>query len=282
MAKVDFIGIGAYKAGTTWLYQCLREHPEVCMSATKELTFFSNDRQYHLGLDWYLRHFSHCADGQIKGEISPPYLSFSEVVAARIKRNFPDAKLIVMLRHPVDRAYSHYLHAVTQKRIPSSATFAQALNDYPNLIGRSKYARDLRNFYKHFPKKQVLVLFYDDLVGDPDSIIKETYGFLNVDKNFIPSVLRNKVHSSAARASPVYRPISRTYLKMRKNAAGRLVIKLLRALGLRGSSLQESVGKMYPPAKISPADRKAAAMHFEADISELESLTARDLSRWRL
>jgi hypothetical protein len=110
----DFIGIGAMKAATYWIYHCLDAHPEICMSSRKELHFFEKPANYRMGIGWYTSHFSHCSEGKVLGEITPAYLS-SPDAPVLIHRHYPRVKIFACLRNPVERAYSHYRFEVVRK-----------------------------------------------------------------------------------------------------------------------------------------------------------------------
>ncbi len=106
---VDFIGVGAQKSGTSWAYACLYEHPEIC-APVKEIHFFSRPR-YEEGKEWYEGHFKKCEEGLLRGEFSTSYL-YSEESPERIHACYPNAKLIAILRNPIDRAYSQYRNTI--------------------------------------------------------------------------------------------------------------------------------------------------------------------------
>src|SRR6056297_2233099 len=110
----DFIGIGAMKAATSWIYKCLIEHPEVCGSSKKELHFFDRPQNYKKGIDYYISFFKHCPQDKAKGEYTPNYL-YSPATPELISRHFPNVKIIVCLRNPAERAWSHYLFSVKKK-----------------------------------------------------------------------------------------------------------------------------------------------------------------------
>ena len=114
--NIDFIGIGTSKAGTTWVSEMLDAHPGICMSEPKEVNYFNEQNNYSIniknynygkGFNWYKKHFLHWRTGQIIGEFTPKYLADLKA-PLRIKNAFPDVKLIVCLRDPVDRAFSQY------------------------------------------------------------------------------------------------------------------------------------------------------------------------------
>ena len=108
MSRPDFIGIGAMKAGTTWLYQCLSEHPEIPLP-DKELNFFGDQDTWSMGFDWYEKQLE--SNKNVTGEFSVFYLVHPYVIP-RIYNRYPATKLIVCLRNPIDRSFSHYLHDV--------------------------------------------------------------------------------------------------------------------------------------------------------------------------
>jgi len=132
--KVDFIGIGAARRGTTWIYECLKEHPQICVSKIKEVRFFSDQRTYRKGMKYYQSFFNHCSGNKIKGEISPAYLwgKNGENVASLIKKHFPGVKIFAVLRDPAERAYSHY--------------------HYDMYIEQGLYYTKLKNILIYFPK----------------------------------------------------------------------------------------------------------------------------------
>src|SRR3989338_8844309 len=106
ITKIDFIGVGAMRCGTTWIWQCLIEHPRICSIPKKEVNFF-REESYEDRLDEYLAKFSHCPTDSLKGEFTPSYINRLDC-AERIKRFFPDVKIIICLRNPIDRAYDQY------------------------------------------------------------------------------------------------------------------------------------------------------------------------------
>src|SRR6056297_562433 len=105
--NIDFIGIGAQKAGTSSIFHFLKEHPEICTSSKKEIHFFDKEYNYLKGIKFYRKFFNNCSSKNIKGEFTPRYI-YHPKVAQRIKKYFPDVKLIVSLRNPIERAISHY------------------------------------------------------------------------------------------------------------------------------------------------------------------------------
>ena len=194
-----FLVIGAQKAGTTALYAYLRQHPAITGPSWKEVSFF--DRHYARGEAWYRGNFPNSlrARGDLVGEASPSYL-FHPLAPERVAGLVPEAKLIVLVRNPVDRAYSHYQHEVALGREPLSFEYAVAA-EYERLRGeegrlvadpsyfshawwnytyraRGLYADQLERWLAVFPREQLLVVPSDDLSADPGAAYASVLAFL--------------------------------------------------------------------------------------------------------
>ena len=176
----DFVIIGAQKGGTTSLYRYLTEHPDVGGATKKEVHFF--DRSYHKGMDWYLAHFPERGESTVVGESSPSYL-FHPDVPERVRRTLPHAKLIVLLRNPVDRAYSQYQmrlrrvgedsfeEAVDEElaRLPSNGELPGPEKGHHAFLPRGVYADQLQRWLAVFPREQFLVLHSEAFFTRPDA-----------------------------------------------------------------------------------------------------------------
>ena len=185
----DFLIIGAQKAGTTALYAYLREHPQITGPSWKEVSFF--DRHYARGEAWYRGNFPNTLRGRggLVGEASPSYL-FHPLAPERVAELVPEAKLVALVRNPVDRAFSHYQHEVALGREPLSFEDALAAED-ERLRGeeermaadpayfshtwwnytyraRGRYAEQLERWLAVFPRQQLLVMPSEDLLAEPE------------------------------------------------------------------------------------------------------------------
>jgi len=191
---IDFLCIGAQKSGTTLLYEHLKKVDEIFLPQEKELHFFDNDQYYQRGLGSYLDNFKSAQVYQLKGEITPSYLFFDKV-PMRIKQCIRkrDIKFIVLLRNPVDRAYSQYNMAyLTQEH--EKFNFEQALiyesfrlKDHLDFINytyiqRGFYSKQILNYFKYFKKEQFKFVLYENFVKDQSRYIKEIFNFLNIDR----------------------------------------------------------------------------------------------------
>ncbi len=193
---IDFLCIGAQKSGTTLLYEQLKTINEIYMPDTKELHFFDNSEHYHRGEAFYLKHFEDAAFKQLKGEVTPAYL-FIEEAPMRIKEFVREksVKFIVLLRNPVDRAYSQYqmVSTIQKKEILS---FEQALiyenfrlkehRDIINFsyIRRGFYAKQVLNYFKYFNKEQFLFVMYENFVDNQVLYMNKILSFLGLSKHF--------------------------------------------------------------------------------------------------
>lgn len=164
----DFIVIGAMKSGTTSLYTWLAQQPEVFLPATKEPNFFSRDEVWGRGAPWYSSLFAPAADDQVVGEASVSYTrpDRGEVAADRIWSLVPGARLIYLVRHPIDRIRSHYRHQVQRRR--ERRPFEEAIRDpQSQYVAQSLFYACLKPYVDRFPKDQICVVRMEDLSGDP-------------------------------------------------------------------------------------------------------------------
>ena len=176
MTLPNFLIIGAMKSGTTALYYYLAQHPQVYMSPVKEPNFFCSEGQASredtvARLETYQGLFKDVSDEKVIGEASHCYL-YEPEAAVRIQQYLPDAKFVAVLRDPVDRAYSHFLHMVRNGTEPLT-DFAQALREEEvgahrerspqDYIGRGLYYDQLKRYFDTFGQDQVRVYLYEDL-----------------------------------------------------------------------------------------------------------------------
>ena len=179
----NFIGVGTQRAGTTWLYNCLKQHPDIYMSTPKELHFFYV--HYENGIEWYKDKFSGVTNESVVGEITPDYMYHEEAIR-NIKKHIPNAKLIIVLRDPIERAISayklHYKHS-------SGVSFETACESNKDLIDRGRYVKYLDMVQSYFPSNQLKIMIYEDIKVKPESFLDEIYEYLGVQTGFRPSII---------------------------------------------------------------------------------------------
>lgn len=205
----DFLILGAMKGGTTSLFHYLSQHPEIEVSRTQEIHYFS--KKYKRSINYYKSFFPKTKTNKITGESSPYYL-FHPQVPKRVKETIPDVKLIVLLRNPADRAYSHYnMH----KGIDTSINFREALDrekervfnahnrmrsdpNYNNLnhqaysyTKRGMYFEQVSRWLSYFDKDQILFIKSEQFFDDPKAILKKVYDHLQIGEVY-PTDLKPK------------------------------------------------------------------------------------------
>lgn len=197
----DFLIIGAQKCGTTSLYIYLSQHPQILPAAQKELHFF--DLNYAQGIDWYLSQFPPKTKGKITltGESSPYYI-FHPWAPQRVKQLFPDIKLIVLLRNPVERTWSHYHHEVRWgfetldfeaaidseaerlngelEKLRSDPNYYSFNHQHYTYLSRGIYVEQLQAWMELFPRNQFLILNSEDFYANPAATLNQTLGFLGL------------------------------------------------------------------------------------------------------
>ncbi|EED33953.1 sulfotransferase [gamma proteobacterium NOR5-3] len=255
--------IGAQRAGTTWLYECLREHPGVFLPDTKELHFFN--KHFDQGLAAYMQHFSSAdCSKKICGEVTPNYYH-DELALSRMAQVLPDAKIIFIVREPVSRAYSHYQLSIDNQC--KGMTFKEALSARPIIKELSFQGKYLEKVYELYSVRHVHVGLYDDLQESPARFYEEVLRFLGVDYDFTPSSLGKRVNRivfpgvqkalRGAGLAPLVDLVKETpignAIKARYNARGRF----------------ENSNALYGEL-------------FAEDVNKLEKLIKRDLSSWKL
>jgi hypothetical protein len=186
MTLPTFLGIGAPRAGTTWLNTLLPSHPHVYTPTLRdEINFF--DQYYERGLSWYETLFpppEQAKRYQAIGEISPQYLECAEC-PERIFTILPESKLIVMLRHPANRAYSQYGFFVQRRNYRGS--FEDFLAAYPRALERGIYSRYLKRYLRYFDRTRILALVFEDAVVDIVKTKKILADFLDIAVDKFPS-----------------------------------------------------------------------------------------------
>ena len=286
----DFFVVGAQKAGTTTLYFHLKSHPEIFMSPVKEPHFFSygDGEEPRREPGWggagkvtefgaYRELFRDVADEKAVGEASTSYL-YVPRSAERIKRRVPEARVIVVLRHPAERAFSGFLHG-RQRGLEPLKDFSRALEAEESRVEagwgplyhyrrRSLYHDQLERYFEAFGRDRVGVYLYEDLKEKPAAVVRDVFGFLGVDSAHEPDVSARHNVSGVPR-SGLLRALTRPGFPAR-------VFKRYLPETVRGR-LKKVV---YAKPKLSPAAREALNAGYREEISRLEGLLDRDLSRW--
>jgi len=197
MGMPNFIVAGTQKAATTWLHECLNEHPEVFVPKVKEIHYFCKEpckkSKNELGNDWYISQFPDNKSFKAIGEISVDYMYY-DYIAEEIFNFNPNMKILFILRNPVDRAYSAFrMHRRHKSNMPEFCEFIGVDHEF---IERGFYYNQIVRYFVFFNKKNIKIMIYEDLLKNPEAFIKEVYRYLNVNDDFVPQALHYKVAST--------------------------------------------------------------------------------------
>ena len=285
--QVDFFIVGAPKAGTTSLYHYLNEHLEIEMSSQKEPDYFSDSLIQNKGmyygknridtLEKYNNLFIN-PEVKLRGEGSVSYLSYDDV-PLKIKTYNPEAKIIIILRDPVDRAFSHYLMDYRLGLV--SESFEDIINKkskhknahlfYQQYIQVSEYAPQIKRYLNVFKRENILFIDYEDFKNDVAGVVNNVYLFLGVNDDFQPNL--NKKHN--------------TYT-MPKNGIIRYIYSFvsfrnfLTSIFSKGlvKSIRNSLFINDRKPKLSNANREFLNEFFKEDLKELNALLNKDFTKW--
>lgn len=298
MTLPNFLIVGVARSGTTSLYNYLKQHPEVYMSPIKEPKYFAfqgeqlqwagpNDQKsvknYIATLEEYQNLFKNVAHEKAIGEISPWYL-YSKTAASRIKSCIPDVKLIVILRNPIDRAYSNFLVNLKTGR--------ESLDDFEKVIKqenqriqqnwgwtfhyitRGFYYENLMRYFNLFEPHQIKIYIYEDLTSSPENLLYNLCQYLEVDDNFIFKT--QKKHNIS------YIPKSRLLEELLNNFS---IEKSRLVQGKVSKNIAENLKQTLKQwnqkkTKMSPKIRDYLIDVYKEDIMKVQDLINRDLSSW--
>jgi hypothetical protein len=275
MGLPEFLIIGAPKAGTTWLVSCLRRHPGVFIPQQEIHYWTRNADKIDASHGWYREHFAAASPGQRIGENSNTYLTQSEV-APLIARDLPAARLIVMLRNPVDRAYSGYCMALRYGDVtPDISLYLDpGRTPYPQILRNSLYHARLQPYCAAFPRERIHFIVFDDIASKPTEVVAGLCRFLEIGPPPSGMGLAGKVNEKDKKwPSPLVHRLWKRSAALRsasQRLQGTRMHELLRRV------LTYSVD--YPALPESVRHRLAG--YFRTDVQQLSALLGRDLTHW--
>lgn len=271
--RLDFVGIGPQRTGTSWLHQMLLRHPQLCFPQdVKETMFF--DRHYARGFDWYTAHFAHRQPHQLCGEICPTYFD-AEAVPERIRRINPECRVIITLRDPVSRAWSAYRHHLSKGRV--SGTFAEAVQKLPQIVEAGRYAQHIPPWIEAFGGDRVAVALLEDIDSRPGRVIQTICSFLGVAEMALPANIHERFSTAGMPRFPwLARLMSAGATWLRSNRLHKLN-EWGKAVGLRNVY----TGGDEQGLTLDDLSRQRLLEIYAADIVFVERLLKRDLTAWR-
>ncbi len=289
----NFVVVGAPKCGTTSLYHYLRQHPQVFLPQRKELHYFSFPHLSRLvagpgddsilatsssTLEGYRAYFADVGGEKAIGDISPSYFHYADEVAPEIRRALGAPKIIVMLRDPVQKAFSQYMHLVRDAR--EDLSFPQALHAERERIERgysamwryaesSLFTRRTQRYMDEFGRDRVKVVLFDDLTRDPERTVEEIFAFLEVDPGVKVELDSTFNRSGAPRSRWVANLITRPNPI---TSAARKVLPLSLTGKVRDLLQRANTGAKH---QLDAQSREELWKFFAADTAELEQLLGR-------
>lgn len=272
-ALPNLVVIGAQKCGTSGLHYYLSLHPEISMSRPKELNFFIAERNWSRGVDWYGRHFDPRA--RVRGESSPNYTAFPQHtgVVERMHELLPEARLIYLIRDPLERIAAHWVHNYAKRRERGDLR-ATLLHPQTSYLARSQYYMQLEQFLHRYDRERLLVIEQNELRDERAATLRRVFEFVGVDPSFTHPRFREERHQTA-----------------RKQRSSRLALRLERASRTRGGRLLPStvwlgIDRVLPLRRsIERPDVRAALSAEELrvlreDAERLCELTGRTYDHW--
>jgi len=290
---VDFIGIGAARSGTTWLFYSLGQHPAICLSEPKEVLYFNKqsfsnrvnnnpdktNKNYGKPLSWYMNHFSHCPADSIKGEFSPAYF-YDLNAPSNIKRQFPDIKLILNLRNPVDRIHSAYWYRREYGKNEKKSFEYMVKND-KEFVSKGFCSIHLRRYLQVYDRNKIKINIFDDIMDSPRRVLVENLAFLGLNSDFefnLKDVPKNSAKSS--RIGYVINLMGK-FSGLLINLNQSRMLKILRKVGLKELVFKLNTKPLRYP-EMDEEIKNYLGDIFKEDIEILEDLTGIELARWKI
>lgn len=217
----DFIIIGSMKCATSTLHDKLAQQTHILMSTPKEPNFFSDDDQYKRGIQWYQSLFASADAHMLCGESSTHYTklpTYSNTLE-RLHNHLPNAKLIYVIRHPIDRLVSHYVHEWSERTIREPIN--EAIYRHPRLVDYSRYAMQLAPFIETYGTDNILLVFFEQFVAQPQAELSRVCEFIGYQRQPIwheegisQNVSNQRLQKSMIRDAIVWNPVS-TWIRRR-------------------------------------------------------------------
>jgi hypothetical protein len=296
MVMPNFLILGAAKTGTTSIYRYMKQHPDIYMSPAKEPRFFIFEDEIlqfngigdeietaKTTLQEYQELFAKVKGEKAIGEATTMYL-WSEKAPQRIKHYIPNVRLIAILRDPVERAYSNYLHLKQAKREPFNS-FSEALKQEPQRIkdnwwpfwyyqDQGFYYQQLQRYFDLFAKEQIKIFLYEDLTTNPLKLLQDIFNFLELDEGFKPD-FSTQIRKS--RPTPKNKVL---HSLVSQPNSFKSLLKPLLPKKIREQIVNNINQKNLMKSQVSGETRQQLITEYQEDILQLQDLIQRDLSSW--
>jgi Sulfotransferase domain len=279
-AMPNLIIVGGLKCGTTSIHHYLGLHPEIQMSKPKELNFFVEELNWDLGLDWYASRFDDRFP--VRGESSPHYTNLPryEGVAERIRTHCPDARLLYMVRDPIKRILSHWVHATGAGY--ETREMVEVLSD-PNTqyVNRSRYWMQLQPYLERFDRDQIEVVTQEELQREREATMRKAFGFAGVDAGFTSEQFDREWEKSAAKSSDKYQFMEKLIKLPGFRSFDRNFDRLPERMRWVVEKVVHDPEKPPAPKPVVPDDLfELLRGRFTEEVDELQRFTGREFVGW--
>ena len=274
--NLSFVAVGPQRTGSTWLHQVIENHPAIGLPVRiKETMFF--DQYYHKGIDWLVSHYALPVDAKHYGEVAPTYFA-SNIALERIKSHYPDCKIFINVRNPVQHAYSVYLHELSKGRI--AGELADIIKNCPERLRPGTYSDWIPRWQEAFGVENVCLVWTDQIEGNPQGVYKDICDFLGVSSDhYLQSVGGQQVNASKKARFPRLTRFGISVYHLLREYRLHSVINFCKRIHLDKITFSTNKGS----ARIKPdqADLKSLLTLYSADIGYLEQMSGQDLSSWK-
>lgn len=270
---LNVVGIGPQRTGTTWLYVCLQEHPQLCFPHGVKQTLFLDER-FGNGWEWYWSHFHNHRVGQLCAEIAATYFDVP-VAGSRLHQHNPDCRIIVTLRDPAARSFSEYLHHRKKGRL--NGDFRAALHKMPRIVEASRYRIHLERWIQLFGLDHIQIILQEDIASSPHAVLESVYTLAGIASIPPPYALHERVNETTLPASPSVAKLATRGADWLRRWRLYGPIECAKRLGLK----RIYTGSRGTLPTLDSTLRKELIEKFEPDIAYVEKLLDRPLPHWR-
>lgn len=283
MKRPNLFVVGAMKSGSTTLHDYLAEHPEIFMSAEKEPGFFVPELWKEKSEEEYNQLFTAASNEKYLGESSTHYTKLPTYsgVAARIHQHSPEAKILYVVRHPVKRTISHYLHNRRELYLHAeNRPILKAIEQDEIYTAYSNYAMQIRPYYEYFVKENVQIVLFEEMIASPETVLKEIFQWLGVKHTFPVA------NSKKSNAAPAVAPTVRGFGLLNKLRYSSLWDQLAPLFPKGMKNLGNAMAEKKEDVTVSASDvdevyRELRSM-YQKCTRDLEELTGKSFAIWQL
>jgi hypothetical protein len=276
----SLIIIGGLKCGTTSIHHYLGLHPEIQMSKPKELNFFAAELNWDLGLDWYASRFDNRF--KVRGESSPHYTNLPRFggVPARIKEHCPDARLLYMVRDPIKRILSHWVHATGAGYETGDLVEVLSRPD-TSYMNRSKYWLQLQPYLEHFDRSQIEIVAQEELQAQREETMRKAFRFAGVDEGFTSEQFGREWEKSSAKQGDKYQFMEKLIKLPGFRSFDRNFDRLPESMRWLVEKVVHDPEKPPAPKPKLPDDLfETVRGRFGDDVAELQRFAGREFAGW--